>query len=69
MKIVEVRITQRPIAIFEPLPKIIARLKNGKEHLIGEFYPREVNFQGDEFTGLTMKDAKIKFKNLSKKNY
>ena len=53
-----------PLSYTDPLPKIYGTLENGKEIFLFEFYPNEIKFTGDEFTGLTVKQAKQKYEKL-----
>jgi len=56
-EIVEARITQRPKNLFDPMPKVIGTYENGEQEELFEFFPDEIDFEDQEFIGLTRKEA------------
>ena len=56
-EIVEARITQRPKSLFDPMPKVIVTYENGEQEELFDFYPDEIDFEEQEFIGLTRKEA------------
>jgi hypothetical protein len=62
MKIKSARITNYPKSLFDPMPKVFVTLENNVEEFLFEFYPDEINFQEEEFIGLSMDEARhLKF--------
>jgi hypothetical protein len=63
MKIISARITAYPKTFFDPMPMVYVTLENKQEEFLFEFYPDEINFDREEFVGLTIEDARhLKFK-------
>ena len=63
MKIKSALITTYPKSLFDPMPQVFITLENHKEEFLFEFYPDEINFDIEEFVGLTVEEAKsLKFK-------
>lgn len=57
MKIVSATITKMPEMFGDPMPQVIAKMEDGKEHLLFEYYPDEISFTPSEFVGLTIEEA------------
>jgi hypothetical protein len=61
--IVKAKITKRPKNLFDPMPKVIATFEDGEIKELFEFYPDEIDFDKEEFIGLTEKEARrLKYK-------
>jgi len=62
-KIVSARITDMPKSFRDPLPEVHAKLEDGSEVKLFEYYPDEISFRATEFVGLTIEQAsQLKFK-------
>lgn len=62
MKIISVEITKMPATFLDPMPSVIATFEDGTEKKLFEFYPDEICFRPEEFTGLTEQEARhLKF--------
>lgn len=63
-KITAARITEYPKTIMDPTPKVMVRYEDEQDEIfLLDFYPDEINFQPEEFIGLTEEEAKqLKFK-------
>jgi len=46
-----------PASIFGPLPKVTVTYDDGSSEVLFTFYPDEINFTADEFTGKTKREA------------
>jgi hypothetical protein len=61
MKIKSVTITPMPRpmphGMFDPMPEVIATFEDGTNKHLFSFYPDEVTFREQEFTGLTEEEA------------
>ena len=63
MKIKSAHITTYPKSLSDPMPQVYITLENNLEEFLFEFYPDEINFDQEEFVGLTVEEAKsLKFK-------
>jgi len=58
MKITGARITRLPKCFGDPLPVVWVTLDDGHEERLFEYYPDEISFDPQEFTGLTMSEAR-----------
>jgi len=56
-KIIKAKITERPKSLFDPMPKVIVTYENGEQEELFEFYPDEIDFEEEEFIGLTKREA------------
>ncbi len=61
--IVSARITAMPKSLFDPMPEVHAKLEDGSEVKLFEYYPDEISLSPSEFVGLTVEQAsQLKFK-------
>ncbi|VTU43013.1 hypothetical protein H6P1_00491 (plasmid) [Variovorax sp. PBL-H6] len=47
-----------PEGMFDPMPKVSAKLSTGEEVSLFQFYPDELTFTEAEFVGLTVEEAR-----------
>ena len=61
MKIKHVTITPMPrpmpLAMFDPMPEVIATFEDGTTKTLFSFFPDEISFTPTEFIGLTEEEA------------
>ena len=58
LKIQNATITEMPKSMFDPMPEVIVRFKNGVEKKLFSYYPDEISFTENEFIGLTEAQAR-----------
>jgi len=58
MKIASAIITAMPQSMFDPMPKVVVTMDNGKSQDLFEYYPDEISFTPSEFIGLTIDEAR-----------
>lgn len=46
-----------PEGMFDPMPEVIATFEDGSTKTLFSYYPDEISFQPNEFTGLTEEEA------------
>lgn len=60
-KIVSARITEQPVNLFDPMPRVYATVEESdgelNEFFLFEYYPDEITFSPSEFIGLDLEQA------------
>jgi hypothetical protein len=63
MRITQAWITAMPKKMFDPMPEVWAKLEDGSDVRVFDFYPDEIRFTPSEFVGLTLAEARqLKFR-------
>ena len=58
MKITQAKISPLPEFLFDPMPEVEVTFENGTSKTLFSYYPDELTFLPEEFSGLTEEEAR-----------